>query len=183
MSPPRISAAPPQPPRRRYLAPRPLQARPAQRGERAAGSRSRTAELSAAGPGPGRARVGAARPVEAPPGRGLGQGQARDGAAAAPGAPRPSAAGLATLWSRLAGEDSGRMAWPKGSAAAAGSTRLPRSPGDSDPARAGVRGSVTEGVLASGMTPGHGGPRAHPCPGVPGPGFFFAAAHETECPW
>lgn len=40
-----------------------------------------------------------------------------------------------------------------------------------------------EGVLASGMTPGHGGHRAHPCPGVPGLGFFFAAAHETECPW
>lgn len=108
VSPPRVPAAPPPPPRRPYLAPRPLRAR--QPGELSAdralpGAGAGSAELGVAGPGPGRARAGVAGPAETPPGRGLEPGRAGDGAAAAPGAPRPSAEGFAALWGRLAGED------------------------------------------------------------------------------
>lgn len=99
---------------------------------------------------------------------GLGMAQPRPPANA--GRPRRGSLPAGAGWQVRTRE---RMAWPKGSAGAAGSARLPLSPTGSAPARAGMRGSVMEGVLASGMTPGHGSHRAHPCPGVPGFGRFL----------
>lgn len=122
----------PGPPRRRYLAPRPLRARPP--GEPSAGSappepEPGTRSSALRGPGQGSCGPEAAGPAEAPPGWGPGPGRAQDGAAAAPGSPRPSTEGIAARWDWLAGEDQGK------GGLAEGLCRRGVSPTSSEPGR------------------------------------------------
>lgn len=100
--------------------------------------------------GPGLGARGAPAVHIAWTGAGAGPGRTRDGAAAAPGAPRSSAEGVAAREDRLAGEGAEGTAWPRGASRWVGATRLLGSRGS----RAGCEG-VMEGVLASGLTPRH----------------------------
>lgn len=155
-------------------------ARRAQRRQRAAGARSRERGARRCG-ARAWARAGRSRLGQLKRCRGGGRGRAELRMAQPrplepPGRPRrgslPSGAGWQV-------RTRAKAAWPRGSAGD-GSAQLLRSPAGSAPVRAGVRGSVMEGVLASGLTHGHRGHRAHPCPGVPGLELFLQLPTEQS---